>query len=160
MAEALGAEALVIEKAKSNVLGAYLCAQEAETGRIPALFGQEEVLTTFVTNILRSVRFGTADPTGQANILVYNYLLQNKAVVWNATGRYTVDYAKTWDALEKLGTDILRIQALSDREAASAYLQHYGEADMKSQADKRTLERAGIPIDIRFQYEYDRLLWQ
>ena len=153
VAEALGSEALVIEKAKSNVIGAYLCTQEAETDRIPALFGKEEVLTTFVANTLRSVRFGTADPTGQANILVYNYLLQNKAVVWNATGRYNIDYDKTWELLGKLGADILRIQALGDKEDAQTYLQHYGEADMKSQADRRILERAGIPIDIRFEYE-------
>ena len=153
VAQALGANALVFEKAKSNVIGTYLCAKEAETGRIPALFGKEEVLTTFVTNILRSVRFGTADPTGQANILVYNYLLQNKAVVWNANGRYSVDYKKTWEALERLGADILRIQALGETEEAQAYLQHYGVADMKSQADKRTLERAGIPVDIRLEYE-------
>ena len=153
VAQALGAEALVIEKAKSNVLGTYLCAKESETGRIPALFGKEEVLTTFVTNILRSVRFGTADPTGQANILVYNYLLQNKAVVWNANGRYSVDYKKTWEVLERLGADILRIQALGETEETQAYLQHYGVADMKSQADKRTLERAGVPVDIRLEYE-------
>ncbi len=153
VAEALGTEALVIEKAKSNVIGAYLCAQEAETDHIPALFGKEEVLTTFVANTLRSVRFGTADPTGQTNILVYNYLMQNKAVVWNATGRYSVDYDKTWKALEELGADLLRIQALGDKEHAQTYLQHYGEADMKSQADKRVLERAGIPVDIRLAYE-------
>ena len=153
VAHALGNEALVIEKAKSNVIGAYLCAQEAETDRIPALFGKEEVLATFVVNTLRSVRFGTADPTGQANILVYNYLLQNKAVVWNANGRYTIDYDKTWKALEKLGADILRIQALGEVDDAKEYLQHYGVADLKSKADSRVLERAGIPVDIRFEYE-------
>ena len=151
--KALGEDALIIEKAKSNVIGTYLCAQEAESKHIPVLFGKEEVLTTFVTNIIRSVRFGAADPTGQANILVYNYLLQNEAVNWNTNGRYTINYDKTWLALEKLGEDILRVQALSDDEEAKAYLRHYGVADLKSNIDGNELKRAGIPVDIRFEYE-------
>ena len=153
VAQALGNEALVIEKAKSNVIGAYLCAQEAETNRIPALFGKEEVLTTFVVNIIRSVRFGTADPTGQANILVYNYLLKNNAVLWDTNGHYTINYDKTWMALEKLGADLIRIQALSDLDEAKEYLQHYGVADLKNHTDSRILECAGVPVDIRFEYK-------
>ena len=79
VAEALGNEALAMEKAKSNVLGAWLCAQEAESYNISALFQKEDVLTTFVTNTIRSTRFGAGDPTGIANIIVYNYLLESKA---------------------------------------------------------------------------------
>ena len=82
-----------------------------------------------------------------------NYLLDNKAVIWNASGRYSIDYAKTWEALETLGAEILRIQAHGDLEAARACIEKYGVAGLESQSDKRMLERAGIPVDIRFQYE-------
>ena len=153
VAEALGNEALALEKAKSNVLGAWLCAQEAEAYHIAAIFQKKEVLATFVANTIRSARFGAADPTGVANILVYNYLLENKAIIWNPSGRYTIDYDKTWSALETLGAEILRIQAHGDIEAAQACIAQYGVAGLESQSDKRVLERANIPVDIRFSYE-------
>ena len=153
VAEALAGEALSLEKAKSNVLGAWLCAQEAEAYHISALFQKEDVLTTFVTNTIRSTRFGAADPTGIANIIVYNYLLESKAITWNPSGRYSIDYDKTWKALEYLGSEILRIQAHGDIEAARAWAAKYGVAGPESLSDKRVLENAGIPVDIRFTYE-------
>ncbi len=153
VAESLGNEALALEKAKSNVLGTWLCAQEAEAYHISALFQKEDVLTTFVTNTIRSTRFGAADPTGIANIIVYNYLLESKAIVWNPSGRYSIDYDKTWQALETVGSEILRIQAHGDIEAAHAWVAKYGIAGPESLSDKRVLERAGIPVDIRFTYE-------
>ena len=152
VAEALGNEALAIEKAKSNVLGTWLCAQETEAYHISALFQKEDVLTTFVTNTIRSVRFGAVDPTGIANIIVYNYLLETKAITWNATGRYSIDFDKTWQALEDLGAEILRIQAHGDIDAANSYIARYGVAGLESLSDKRVLERAGVPVDIRFTY--------
>ena len=153
VAEALADEALVLEKAKSNVLGAWLCAQEAENYHISALFHKEDVLTTFVTNTIRSTRFGVADPTGIANIVVYNYLLESKAIIWNPSGRYSIDYDKTWKALETLGAEILHIQAHGDIDSARAWINKYGVAGPESLSDKRILENAGIPVDIRFSYE-------
>ena len=153
VAEALGSEALVLEKAKSNVLGTWLCAKEAEDYQISALFQKEDVLTTFVTNTIRSTRFGAADPTGIANIIVYNYLLESKSIIWNASGRYSIDYDKTWKALETLGSEILRIQAQGDMESANAWISKYGIVGPESLSDKRVLENAGIPVDIRFTYE-------
>ena len=115
-------------------------------------FQKEDVLTTFVTNTIRSVRFGAVDPTGIANIIVYNYLLETKAITWNATGRYSIDFDKTWQALEDLGAEILRIQAHGDIDAANSYIARYGVAGLESLSDKRVLERAGVPVDIRFTY--------
>ena len=153
VAEALADEALILEKAKSNVLGAWLCAKEAEAYNISALFQKEDVLTTFVTNTIRSTRFGAADPTGIANIVVYNYLLESKAIIWNPSGRYSIDYDKTWQALETLGAKILDMQAHGDVEGARAWIKQYGVAGPESLSDKRVLENAGIPVDIRFTYE-------
>ncbi|MBR1576214.1 MAG: hypothetical protein IJ654_07185 [Bacteroidales bacterium] len=153
VAEALGNDALILEKAKSNVLGTWLCAKEAEAYHISVIFQKKEVLATFVANTIRSVRFGTADPTGIANIIVYNYLLDNKAIVWNPSGRYSIDYDKTWSVLGTLGAEILRMQAQGDRDAAQAFIARYGVAGLESQSDKRVLERAHIPVDLRFAYE-------
>ena len=111
------------------------------------------MLTTFVTNVIRSTRFGAADPTGIANIVVYNYLLESNAIDWKPSGRYSIDYDRTWKALETLGSEILRIQAYGDVEAARSWIAKYGIAGPESLSDKRLLEKSGIPVDIRFSYE-------
>ena len=151
--EALGNEALAVEKAKSNVLGAYLCAREAEAHHISALIQKEDVLATFVANTIRSTRFGAADPTGVANIAVYNYLVGSGAITRKASGRYDIDYGKTWTALEDLGAEILRVQAFGDADAARAYVAQYGAVSPGIRADIVALELEKIPVDIRFTYE-------
>ena len=153
VAEALGNEALAVEKAKSNVLGTYLCAKEVDAHRVSALIQKEDVLATFVTNTIRSTRFGAADPTGIANIAVYNYLVESGAITRKASGRYAIDYGKTWAALETLGAEILRIQALGDLDAARAYVAKYGVVSSGIEADIVSLELEKIPVDIRFTYE-------
>ena len=151
--EALGNEALLFEKAKSNVIGTYLCAQEVDAHRISALIQKEDVLATFVANIIRSCRFGAADPTGAACIAVYNYMLEKGAFSRKASGRYSIDFGKTWEALEALGAEILRIQALGDIDAARAFVNKYVVAAPTIEADIVSLELEKIPVDIRFTYE-------
>ena len=153
VASALGNEALVFEKAKSNVLGTYLCAMEAADHHIPALIQKEDVLATFVANTIRSARFGTADPTGLANIAVYNYLVESGAITRRASGRYDIDYDKTWQAIEALGAEILRVQALGDVQTARSYVKKYGVISAGIKADIVSLELEKIPVDIRFTYE-------
>ena len=151
--EALGAEALAIEKAKSNVLGAYLCAREVEANRVDALIMKKDVLATFVANVLRSARFGVGDATGRANVSLYNYLAESGAITRKASGKYGLDYEKTYAALEDLGALILRIQATGDQAQAHAFLEKYAVITPAIQADMVQLELEKIPVDIRFTYE-------
>ena len=153
VADALGNEALAIEKAKSNVLGAYLCASEADAHHISALIQREDVLATFIANTIRSCRFGAADPTGVANLAVYNYLVESGAITRKDSGRYGIDYGKTWLALQDLGAEILRVQAQGDVDAARTYAAKYGVVSPTLQADIVALELEKIPVDIRFKYE-------
>ena len=153
VADALGNEALLFEKAKSNVLGTYLCANEVAAHRISALIQVEDVLATFVANTIRSCRFGAADPTGAANIAVYNYLVEQGAIVRKASGRYGIDYRKTRDAIASLGAEILKIQAEGDIDAAGAFEAKYAVVPASIEADIVSLALKKIPVDIRFTYE-------
>ena len=151
--EALGNEALTLEKAKSNVLGAYLCAQEVENHRVDALIMKQDVLATFVANVLRSTRFGFGDATGRANLIIYNYLTEQGAIARKASGKYGIDYAKTEQAIADLGALILKLQALGDREAATEFVNKYAVVASAIKADIVNLELEHIPVDIRFTYE-------
>jgi hypothetical protein len=153
VSQALGNEALLWEKAKSNVLGTWLCAKEVEAHRIAALIQKEDVLATFVANILRSCRFGGVDPTGQASLMIYNYLVEQGALARHESGRYSINYSKTWDALESLGALILKTQATGDIDTARSFAAKYAVTCPALEADKVTLELEKIPVDIRFAYE-------
>ena len=153
VADALGNEALTIEKMKSNVLGTYLCMQEVDAHRVEALIMKPDVIVTFVVNSIRSARFGDADATGRANLIAYNYLLDQGAIVRKASGKYGIDYAKAEEAIYGLGAHILRIQATGDYDAAAEMVARYGVVSSTLKADIVNLELEEIPVDIRVSYE-------
>jgi len=150
---ALGAEALTIEKAKSNVLGTYLCMKEVEAGSIDALIMKRDILVTFIANTIRSARFGWADATGKANLIIYNYLAENGAILRKVSGKYEIDQKAAEKAIEALGAEILRIQATGDQDAARNMCEKYGVVPSSIKADVVNLELEGIPVDIRLEYE-------
>jgi hypothetical protein len=153
VAEALGNEALTLEKAKSNVLGAYLCAKEVEAHRVDALIMKQDVLTTFVVNIIRSSRFGFGDATGRANLIIYNYLVENGAITRKVSGKYDIDFPKLEEAIAGLSARILALQAIGDRQAAETFVNGYAVVPSTLKADIVNLELEKIPVDIRLSYE-------
>ena len=153
VADALGNEALTLEKAKSNVLGAYLCMQEVATHRINALIMKQDVLATFIANVIRSTRFGTGDATGRANLIIYNYLMEQGAIDRKASGRYDINYAKAEEAVTALGELILKLQATGDIDGATQLAGKYAVVPSTIKADIVNLELEKIPVDIRLTYE-------
>ena len=153
VAESLGTEALTFEKAKSNVLGTWLCLNEVKSHSIDALIQKEDVLATFLANTIRSCRFGAVDATGKANLMIYNYLYEKGALGLKESGKYAVDYEKTEEALGELGEYILKVQATGDLQAAKAFTAYYAVESASIKADVVNLELEKIPVDIRFTYE-------
>ena len=150
---ALGNEALTIEKLKSNILGTYLCLHEVGAHNVEALIMQPDVVATFVVNTIRSSRFGDAEATGRANLIAYNYLLEQGAIARNASGKYSIDYVKAEQAIHNLGALILKIQATGDYNAAADLVNRYAVVSSTLKADIVNLELEKIPVDIRVSYE-------
>ena len=153
VADALGSEALTLEKAKSNVLGAYLCMKEVNAHHVDALITKEDVMTTFIANIIRSSRFGLGDATGRANLIVYNFLMEQGAIARKASGKYSINYAKTESAIASLGELVLFMQATGDLQAAQQFAAKYAVVPATLKADIVNLELEKIPVDIRLTYE-------
>lgn len=153
VADALGSEALTIEKAKSNVIGAYLNALEVDKHHLDALIQKNDVLATFVANTIRSCRFGDGDATGRAALIVYNYFMEEGAMTRKPSGKYDLDYGKIFDSLEKLGARILEIQATGDKAAANELVAKYGHVSSTAKADIVSLELEKVPVDIRVDFE-------
>lgn len=150
--DALGNEAVTIEKAKDNVLGVYLACKMIGEHRITALIQKEDALATFLASVIRSSRFGGAEATGRANIMIYNWLLEKGAYRRTEGGRYDIDYRRMEEAIGELGAYILKIQATGDYDEAVRFANSYSDA-ATLRADIVNIELEKIPVDVKFEYE-------
>lgn len=148
--EALKEQASALEEGKADVLGLYM---ETELHRLGELRTPlEDVYTTFLASIFRSVRFGASSAHGRANIARFNYFKERGAFTRDATsGTYRVDMAKMQQAMNALSEQILRFQGDGDYEGVKAFMERYGNVDPALQADLDRLSRAGIPVDVTFE---------
>lgn len=149
----LGNVALTFQKAQSDVLGALLTVKVVEGNHIGALITVQDVIATFIAHTIRSTRFGFADATGRANLMVYNWLSEKGAISRKVSGKYQIDYAKSLEALKELNEAIDDIQDDEDPEDADAFAEKYCFVPQAIQQDVVNLELEKIPVDIRFEYE-------
>ena len=148
--EALGTAALTIEKVKDNVVGQYLVSDAIASHTLGGLVQKKNAAVTFVASTIRSTRFGTADATGLANVIIYNYLFEGGAITVNPKHEYTVDFEKYPAVVKELAACVLDIQAKGDREAAEAFVARYGRMGEDLNAAVGALKLKKIPVDIRF----------
>jgi len=106
----------------------------------------EEYYASYIAGILRTVRYGTAEAHGQAEMMEFNYLSQERAMVREASGRYAVDYARIPDAVAALARELLEIEATGDRARAEAWFQRYDTMPSDLASALRTASE--IPVDI------------
>ena len=152
VAEALGNEALTLEEIKGDVVGVFLNLHLIEKGLVEHTVTREDAITTFVTGLIRSARFGNAEALGRANIVCYNYLKEQGAFGHNHSGLYHIDYDKAEAAIASLAGQVLTLQATGDREGADAFVAKYSTVGESLSQDFAAMLRAGIPTDVRFQF--------
>ncbi len=149
--EALKDLASSIEEGKADVLGLYMITALHDAGEL----GDVELMdyyVTFMAGIFRSVRFGASSAHGQANMVRFNFFMENGAFVRDAeTGKYAVDFEAMQQAIEDLSRLILTLQGDGDYDAASELTESKGVIGAELQADLDRLTQANIPVDITFR---------
>src|SRR5262249_18746479 len=115
--EAIGHQFSGLEESKADVVGMFSLKWLVDHGVLPKE-KLEEFYASYVGGIFRTVRFGTAEAHGQAEMMEFNYLSERGAVKRNTNGRYMIDYAKMPDALAGLAKELLEIEATGDRARA------------------------------------------
>src|SRR5258708_35735411 len=98
----------------------------------------EEYYASYVAGIFRTVRFGTAEAHGRAEMMEFNVLSEHGAIGRDAGGRYVIDYTKMPDVLAMLAKELLEIEATGDRARAEAWFAKYH----KMPAELRTAPEA------------------
>lgn len=135
-----------IEEAKADVLGVYNTLFLISKGVLPASLG-EQTLVSYLAGVFRAVRFGVHEAHGRANLVVFNYLMDNGGYRFDAeTKRYAVDLAKAPAVFKTLAHDLLMLEALGDYPGTQAFLKKYARPNQQLQSVLDGLH--GVPVDI------------
>ena len=148
--EALKEHASALEEGKADVLGLYMITELRKDGMVTD-GNIEDNYTTFVASIFRSIRFGTGSAHGLANLLRFNYFMENGAISYDPEqSAYRVEFDRIQDVINDLSAQILTFQGEGDYDGVAAFIEKYGVKDDRLQQSLNRLAEAGIPTDIVF----------
>jgi len=142
--EAIGRSFSGLEEAKADVVGMYALKWLVDKGVLPKE-RLEEYYASELAGIFRTVRFGTGEAHGRAEMMEFNYYSEQDAIV-KVNGRYRVDYTKIGAATERLAKELLEQEATGDRARADAWFNKYDKmpADLKA----ALAAARDVPVDI------------
>src|SRR5438105_1628162 len=142
--EAIGRSFSGLEEAKADVVGMYALKWLVDKGVLPKE-RLEEYYASELAGIFRTVRFGTGEAHGRAEMMEFNYYTEQGAIM-KANGRYRVQFAKIGDATARLAKELLEQEATGDRARADAWFNKY---DTMPSDLKTALAAAGdVPVDV------------
>lgn len=147
--------ASALEEGKADVLGLYMVQQLHNKGEIDG--NMKEYMTTFMTSIFRSVRFGASSAHGKANMIRFNFFKEKEAFTKNANGTYKVNYEKMEEAMRDLSNVILTLQGNGDYDGVAKLVEEKGKISDELQKDLDKLSNANIPVDVVFEQGIDVL---
>jgi hypothetical protein len=143
--EAIGPAYSGLEEAKADVAGMFGLRWLVDHGALPK--GQlEGYYASYVAGIFRTLRFGTGEAHGRAEMMEFNYLLENKALARGADARYAIDYARMPAVLAQLAKELLTMEATGDRARAEAWFTKYDQ--MPAELKAALANTKEIPVDI------------
>jgi len=151
--EAIGRSFSGLEEAKADVVGMYALKWLVDKGVLPKE-RLEEYYASELAGIFRTVRFGTGEAHGRAEMMEFNYYSEQGAIV-KANGRYRVDYAKIGDATARLAKELLEQEATGDRARADAWFAKYDKMPADLEAALAAAKDVPVDVDPIFSFPED-----
>jgi len=149
---ALGSYYDPLEEAKADMCGLHSLIYLLGKGVIPKS-ATEEQFASYLAGILRTVRFGTAEAHGRAEIIEFNYLMKEGAISYDAqTDKYQVNYDRMPEAVKKLTEELLLIEATGDQQRAKTLFTKFG--NMPDFMKKSIEKLQQIPVDSAPQFAF------
>src|SRR5579872_6679421 len=149
--EAIGPAYSGLEESKADVVGMFALKWLVDHGALPKE-KLEEYYASYVGGIFRTVRFGAAEAHGQAEMMEFNYLLENGAIKREASGRYAVDFVRMPQAIASLAKILLDIEATGDRARAEAWFKKYDVMPAELVATLKTAWEVPVDLDPVFSF--------
>lgn len=135
-----------LEEAKADVTGMYGLAWLMEHGALPKQ-RLEEYYCSYVAGIFRTVRFGTGEAHGRAEMMELNFLVEQGAIGRDPkSGRYVIDFAKIPGVIASLTREVLQIEATGNRRRAETWFTKYGA--MPPDLRSALAAAADVPVDL------------
>jgi len=150
--EAIGPIYGGLEEAKADVVGMFGLKWLVDHEALPK-DKLEEYYTSYVAGIFRTIRFGTGEAHGQAEMMEFNYLSERGAIKRQASGKYAVDYALMPPALADLAKELLQIEATGDRERAENWFKKYDVMPADLTSALQTASKVPVDIDPVFSFK-------
>ena len=148
--KALKEQYSAIEEGKADIMGLYLATKLFEMGE----FDKGEIMDNYVTffaSIFRSSRFGAASSHGKANMMRFNYFMENGAFTRTDEGIYTVNFEKMQQAVISLMQKILIIQGDGNYDEAKKWVSEKGIVMPQLQSDLNRINESNVPVDIIYE---------
>jgi hypothetical protein len=149
--EAIGPGFGGLEEAKADVTGMFALKWLVDHDALPKA-KLEEYYASYVAGIFRTVRFGTAEAHGQAQMMEFNYLSEHGGISRSASGKYEIDYEKMPSAMADLAKELLEIEATGDRARAENWFKKYGAMPAELKASLQAA--SDVPVDIDPVYAF------
>jgi len=144
--EAIGPAYSALEEAKADVVGMFGLAWLVDHGAIPKEKRPEDY-ASYVGGIFRTVRYGVAEAHGRAEMMEFNYLSEQRAIVRDpATGRYAIAMDQMPVAIAALAKELLEMEATGDRRRVEAWFAKYDA--MPPDLAKSLASLTDIPVDV------------
>ena len=113
----------------------------------------EESYASYVGDLFRTVRFGTAEAHGQAEMMEFNYLSERGAIRRDTGGKYAIDYEKMPGALADLAKELLETEATGDRSRTENWFKKYGTVPEELKASLKAASDVPVDIDPVFSFK-------
>ncbi len=149
--EAIGPVYSGLEEAKADVVGMFGLKWLVDHDVLPKE-KLEEYYASYVAGIFRTVRFGTGEAHGQAEMMEFNYLLERGAIKRQSSGMYAIDYAAMPGALADLAKELLEIEATGNRERAENWFKKYDVMSSDLQVSLRVASKVPVDVDPVFSF--------
>src|SRR5919201_5620613 len=150
--EAIGPAFSGLEEAKADVVGMFSLKWLIDHGALPKT-RLEEYYASYVAGIFRTVRFGTAEAHGRAEMMEFNYLNERNAIHRDATtGRYAIDYQRMPVVIQDLAKELLEQEATGDRARTEVWFKKYGPMSRELQNSLKAVSDVPVDIDPVFSF--------
>ncbi len=135
-----------IEEAKADITGLFLMQYMIDQGYLtPGL--EQQMYTTYLTGIFRSVRFGITEAHGKGMVLQMNFLRDQGAIEFLADKRqFYINSEKIKPAVALLTHELLTLEATGDYKKAKRFLERY--AVIRPLMQEPLSKMSHIPVDI------------
>lgn len=143
--ESIGPTYAGLEESKADIVGLFALNWLMDKGVVPKEKAND-FYASHVAGIFRTVRFGVAEAHGRAEMMEFNYFVEQGAITREASGKYAIDFTKMPQAIASLAKELLEIEATGDRNRAEQWFKKYDS--MPAELKSALASVKDVPVDI------------